>query len=132
MHLAFKRSKLLPLLAAFIAGIAFSFAAEPLYKRGLMQLWQAQYAQMTFECDQAMRAHLLAKQTAAYAVNEQNVNALKAAEIGLIDCQDYDLLQKKMKRWGLSDNEISEMALSAIEADGASLRKMIQVHEITY
>ena len=79
-----------------------------------------------------MRTHLLAKQKLSGEPSSENVAALESAEIGLIDCQDYDLMRKKLIRLGLSDNELSEMALRAIEERGQSLQEVIRVHEIRY
>ncbi|MBW8639998.1 TIGR03982 family His-Xaa-Ser system protein [Hoeflea sp. WL0058] len=115
-----------------MAGIAVSYLSVPLYKMVLMEIWRDQFSNYTFACDQSMRVHFMAKQKVALDTTESNVDELKAAEIGLLDCQKYDLLQKKMKRWGLSDNEVGEMVLQAAEAESGSLRKVIQIHEIHY
>ncbi|MGR3662473.1 MAG: TIGR03982 family His-Xaa-Ser system protein [Paracoccaceae bacterium] len=97
-----------------------------------MNIGQSAYADLTFQCDSAMRGHLLAKQKLVGVPSDENVQNLKSAEIGLITCQDYDLMRKKLIRWGLSENELSEMALLAIEAKGQDLREVIRVHELRY
>ncbi|MES0881802.1 TIGR03982 family His-Xaa-Ser system protein [Roseibium sp. SCP14] len=79
-----------------------------------------------------MRNHLLAKQRLAAIPTKANVMDLKSAEIGLIDCQDYDMMRKSLIRWGLTENELSEMALVAIEEKGEDLREVVRIHEIRY
>lgn len=121
---------------SFILGAAFglllAFAGEPMWKLGVMRLNQGEFGELTFGCDNAMRGHLLARQRLVGNPSETNVVALKSAEIGLIDCQDYDLMRKRLIRWGLTDNELSEMSLLAIEAKGQDLRDVIRIHEIRY
>lgn len=114
------------------AGVAVSFAVLPLWKLGVMRATQEQFGALTFACDNAMRGHLLAKQRLVDAPSKENADALKSAEIGLIECQDYDLMRKKLSRWGLSENELSEMSLIAIEEKGQDLRDVIKIHEIRY
>lgn len=77
-----------------------------------------------------MRSHYLAKAQLAATPSEAQVKSLESAELALIDCQDYDLLQKKLKLWGLRDNELGIMRLKAIEADKDGLKDVIDIHEI--
>jgi len=116
----------------FCCGIAVGIAGAPLWKSLLMMASQAQFGELTFRCDNAMRGHLLAKQKLIGEPSNKNATNLKAAEIGLLDCQNYDLKRKQLIRWGLTDNELSEMALIAIEEKGQDLREVIRVHEIRY
>ena len=119
-------------VGAFAIGISTALLAKPIYKSILISYWQKDFARLTFQCDQSMRVHFLAKQQVAADPNNATASALQAAEIGLLDCQTYDLMQKKMKRWGLTDNEVGEMVLRASEENGQSLRKVIRIHEIDY
>jgi len=113
-------------------GLALAFAGEPIWKLGFMRLNQEEFGNLTFGCDNAMRSHLLARQRLVGSPTEENVGALKSAEIGLLECQDYDFMRKRLIRWGLTDNELSEMSLLAIEAKGQDLRDVIRIHEIRY
>ena len=124
-------NKILP-LATLVLGILIGIAALPTWRTVISELHQDQFSELTFRCDHAMRTHLLAKQKLSGEPSSENVAALESAEIGLIDCQDYDLMRKKLIRLGLSDNELSEMALRAIEERGQSLQEVIRVHEIRY
>lgn len=133
MHLALQRdSFLFGAIVGAVIGLAAAYVGWPLWKLGIMRLNQTQFADLTFDCDNAMRGHLLAKQRLVGSPSEENSDALQAAEIGLLDCQDYDLMRKKLLRWGLADNELSEMSLLAIEAKGTDLRDVIRIHEIRY
>jgi hypothetical protein len=79
-----------------------------------------------------MRDHLIAKQRLDQDPSKANVDGLRAMEIGLIACQDYDLLRKHLIRWGLSENDLSEMALVAIEDRAQNLADVVRIHEIRY
>jgi len=103
-----------------------------MWKLAIEKLNQAEFSELTFKCDNAMRNHLLAKQRLAAIPTKANVMDLKSAEIGLIDCQDYDMMRKSLIRWGLTENELSEMALVAIEEKGEDLREVVRIHEIRY
>ncbi len=91
-----------------------------------------QYASLVFECDDAMREHMRAKQHVARNPSETSVEILQAAELGLLDCQDYDLMRKRLIQFGLTENELALMGLQAIEERATSLHKVIQIHEIRY
>lgn len=97
-----------------------------------MNLTQERFAELTFMCDNAMRSHFLATQQLANQPNQQNVDAVEAAEIGLISCQDYDLYRKRLIRLGLRENALSEMVLEAVEERADDLSEVIRFHEIRY
>lgn len=118
--------------AVFTAGLATTFVAAPLWKLALMRAAQASYSELTYQCDQAMRGHMIAKMSVSKAPSDGSVRQLRAAEIELLACQDYDLMRKRLIRWGLTDNEVSEMALVAIEARATNLQEVVRVHEIRY
>ena len=119
-------------LFIFCAGVAVGIAGAPLWKHLLMSTNQEVFGELTFRCDNAMRVHLLAKQKLVGEPSNQNASNLKSAEIGLLDCQGYDMKRKQLIRWGLTENELSEMALIAIEEKGVDLREVIKIHEIRY
>ncbi|NHK27157.1 hypothetical protein FF098_004480 [Parvularcula flava] len=98
----------------------------------LIALFQSDYSDHVFACDIAMKSHLIAKLTVDQQPSAQSVNRLKAAEIGLLDCQDYDLFQKRLLRWGLTETDLGTMRLEAIEAQGQSLKEVVREHEFRY
>jgi hypothetical protein len=79
-----------------------------------------------------MRAHLLAKQKLEADPSAETVRDLEASEIALIDCQDYDLMRKRLMLIGLDETALGYMALQAIEAKATDLQNVIEVHEIRY
>lgn len=120
------------LVCGILAGALLSIAAAPLWKTALVSRYAKQFGELTFACDNSMRLHLLATQRLDFEPSEANVELLRQAEVALIDCQDYDLFQKRLIRWGLDENDVSEMALLAIEANASDLKQMVSVHEIRY
>lgn len=116
----------------FAIGIITGIVAAPIWKIALMTYMQPSFASLTFKCDHAMREHLVAKQAVVETPSSQTVADVQAAEIALLDCQDYDLMRKRLKRWGLSENEVSEMSLIAIEERADSLPDVVRNHEIRY
>lgn len=116
----------------FVAGGATALLAAPLWRAGLAAAFQDQYATLTYRCDYAMRDHLIAKQRLDQNPSTANVEALRAMELGLISCQDYDLMRKRLVQWGLTENDLSEMALVAVEEKAENLGDVVRIHEIRY
>lgn len=114
----------------FVIGVVTALAAGPIWRGTLRWLHEAHYAELTFKCDSAMRNHYVAGLSVASDPSDVSVSALKAAEVALIDCQDYDLLQKRLTDWGLTETDLSIMRLEAIEADAKGLLDVIETHEI--
>lgn len=131
MHLRYPATRLFA-FTLFACGVLTGIVAMPLYRTALSMAAQERFGRLTYLCDHTMREHLIAKQELARRPNVQNVSDLKAAEVALIECQDYDLLRKRLIAWGLTDNDLALMGLKAIEARGSDLRKVIQIHEIRY
>ncbi|WP_323038894.1 TIGR03982 family His-Xaa-Ser system protein [Gemmobacter sp.] len=90
------------------------------------------YQEATYRCDRSMRAHLLAKQKVEAEPSAETVRELQASEIALIDCQDYDLLRKRLMLIGLDETALGYMALKTIEAKATDLQDVIEIHEIRY
>lgn len=120
------------LLVTFVAGIAVGIAASPVWRFGIVLLFSERFGKLTYRCDSAMREHMLAKQTLSRVPAEENVGLLKQAELGLLDCQDYDIMRKKLIMAGLSENDLSYMSLLAIEERARSLQQVVETHEIRY
>ena len=118
------------LVSAFALGIFIGIAFLPLWRAMLVKTHQDEYGELTYLCDSAMRSHYLAKARTGANPSAETVQALERSELALIDCQDYDILQKKLTLLGLRENELGLMRLNAIEADAAGLKDVIDAHEI--
>lgn len=79
-----------------------------------------------------MRTHLLAKNSLDIQPSRENVSFLKSSELGLLVCQDYDFLRKKLIRLGVEENTLSEMTLRYIENYASDLQLVIKTHEFSY
>ena len=114
--------------AAFIVGL-FS---TPVLKLLVTSSYQQEYSTLVFKCDQAMRDHFLAKARIVKELNELNSVLLPQAEVALIDCQDYDIMRKRLLSYGLTESDLGGMGLAAIEKYGTDIRKIVRIHEIRY
>lgn len=132
MRAASLRNKVLPLLAVFVAGVGAGQLVPPLWKTALVAGIEGQYQEATYRCDRAMREHLIAKQQVFRLPAEETVSQLNASEVALLDCQDYDVLRKRLIQWGLDENDLSLIALRTIEAKDRNLLQVIEIHEIRY
>lgn len=113
-------------------GVLIGQIIPPLWTWGVILLAEPAYQEATYRCDRSMRAHLLAKQKLEADPSAETVRDLEASEIALIDCQDYDLLRKRLMLMGLDETALGYMALGAIEAKATDLRDVIEIHEIRY
>jgi hypothetical protein len=93
-------------------------------------VYGAEYGRMVYICDSAMRSHFIAKNSLLMDRDEQSLSNLKAAEVGLLDCQKYDQLRKKMLFLGLSEDDLSYLALKYIENNSTDLLDIVPTHEI--
>lgn len=115
-----------------VMGIALGWLALPLWREFIMSWNQKAYGQLVEQCDGAMRDHYQAKMRAAEAPSREAGLEVYSGEIGLIVCQDYDLYQKRLMQWGLSENELAQMRLKAIEARAGNLDEVVATHEIRF
>lgn len=120
------------LLVGAVLGAGGAWLATPLWREIVMRTNQDAYSELTFKCDNAMREHLIAKQAAVAAPDRASVDELRRTELGLLDCQDYDIYQKRLIQLGLSENELRLMRLQAIEARATTLLEVVKTHEIRY
>jgi len=130
MRAALRPSSLLIVPLIFLAGIVVGQTTPPLWKSALIATFQTGYQEATYRCDRAMRNHLVAKEQVYRSPGKDTVVALRAAEVALLDCQDYDMLRKRLILWGLDENDLSLMALQAIEAKDRDLQQVVEIHEI--
>ena len=120
----------LSIAVALALGVVLGIIAAPLWRSALITFNQHHYGDLTYRCDSAMRSHHLAKAEAVAAPSAESVDAIRRSELALIDCQDYDLLQKRLLVWGLRESDLGLMRLHAIEADAEGLRQVVEAHEI--
>jgi hypothetical protein len=119
-------------VAVFLAGLAIGLASDYPLRFVAKNIYQAEYSEHVYECDNAMRTHFIAKVAVESNSNEQNVKKLQASELGLIYCHEYDKFRKYLISLGLSDNDLSEMGLLAIEDSRTELNQIVKEHEIRY
>ena len=120
----------LNLLAALSCiGIGVKLIIMPMFAE---TLFKKDYQTLMFKCDNVMRDHLIAKNRVMFEKSDRSLLQLKAAEIGLMSCHDYDRLRKKLKIWGVTDNELSYMGLEAIEKNAKDIMKYVEIHEVKY
>jgi len=91
-----------------------------------------EYKQLMFKCDNVMRDHMIAKNRVIKEKTMESIQLLENANIGLITCNEYDLLRKKMLRNGLSDDDLALLGLEAIEENNSELIKFAETHEFKY
>jgi hypothetical protein len=96
------------------------------------RFWGNEYKAAMFACDQVMRDHFIAKQAVVLNPSESSIGNLEAAELGLLDCHQYDKLRKRMLVWGVSENMLSAIGLEVLESKAYELRRFVEIHEIRY
>ncbi len=128
----FKLNKILILLFVLIIGIAIGSTWKIPLKFVLINLYQNQYSNLVYKCDNSMRDHFIAKAEVLKEITEDTLENLDQAELSLIDCHEYDLLRKKLITYGLTSNDLSYMGLKAIEKNKIDLKKLVEIHEILY
>lgn len=132
MRLASQLGKPTVFMLGLAVGVALAWSAKPLYQRGLQNFFRSDFYNLTESCDNAMRVHLVAKNKLDLEPSEKNVSTLKSAELGLLACQDYDLMRKRLIRLGIDENSISEMTLSFAEDRAKDLQLVVRTHEFSY
>jgi hypothetical protein len=110
-------------------GIGFQVIMMPLIAK---TAFKDDYQTLMFKCDNVMRDHLIAKNRVVYERSERSIKMLESAELGLMSCHDYDKLRKKMKMWGVTDNELSYIGLEAIEKNSDDLMQYVKIHEFKH
>ena len=90
------------------------------------------YKELMFQCDNVMRDHMIAKNRLKHEKSSEAIRDLKASEIGLVSCHDYDKLRKTMMSWGLSSEDLSYIGLEAIEENADDLIQYVEIHEFKY
>ncbi len=114
-----------------VTGFACGVVSQPLWRSTVVAVFSSDFRAAVKECDGAMRTHFLAKATLKKHPSDEAIRGLREAELGLLSCHDYDLLQKRMILWGLRENELSLLRLEAAESHD-NLDFVVQEHEIRY
>ena len=109
--------------------LALKYIAVPYAVSGI---YKERYKELVFACDNVMRDHLIAKNKVVNEKSEQSIKQLKAAELGLLTCDDYDRLRKKMIDLGVSEGRLSMYGLEAIEEKSEDVRTFVRTHEFKY
>lgn len=104
--------------------VLMPFAAEELHDE--------QYKQLMFQCDNVMRDHLIAKNRVLHERSDEAIRRLKAAELGLVTCHEYDVLRKKMLSWGMNEDQLARIGLEAIEENASDIISYVRTHEFRY
>ncbi len=91
-----------------------------------------EYKVLMFQCDNVMRDHMIAKNRVIYEKTDSSIRELKAAEMGLLSCHEYDKQRKVMLSWGLTPNDLSLIGLEAIEENVDDLMDYVEIHEFKY
>lgn len=95
-------------------------------------VYRAEYQTKMFECDHVMREHFIAKKVVEVAPSDQSIRNLEAAEIGLMTCQDYDKLRKRLQTFGVSEAKLGLMGVEALEAKSRDVHRFVEIHEVRY
>ncbi len=107
----------------------FKFMAIPIYAK---HAYAEEYKNLVFQCDNVMRDHLIAKNRVNFEKSEDAIKNLHSAEIGLLTCNDYDKLRKRMIVFGVTEAELSLLGLEAIEDKSGDVRGYVRTHEFKY
>lgn len=104
--------------------MAAPYLAEVIYKED--------YKKLVFACDNVMRDHLIAKNKVNVDKSEESIRQLHSAEVGLLTCDDYDKLRKKMMILGVNEESLAMIGIEVIEEKSNDVRNFVKTHEIRY
>ena len=128
----FRLNKIFILAGGIFIGFIVGQIWDLPYKYVLKQSFLKQYGNHVFHCDNAMKQHFIAKSRLVSSPSTETINSLKSAELGLIDCHEYDKFRKFLITLGLSENNLAHMALKAIESNDFEISNIVNPHEITF
>ncbi len=110
-------------------GLATKFIALPFIGT---KIYKEDYKTLMFLCDNVMQNHLIAKNKVNVDKSNESIKQLQAAEVGLLSCNDYDTMRKKLISWGLTENDLSQIGIEALEEKASDVRTFVRTHEIKY
>ena len=105
---------------------------EYVVPRAATIILKEEYQSLMFQCDHVMREHFIAKQLVLAKPSEKAIRNLKASEVGLLSCHEYDKLRKQLLSYGVSEPQLGLMGLAAIEKNSKDVRRFVEIHEIRY
>ncbi|MCG9761831.1 TIGR03982 family His-Xaa-Ser system protein [Pseudoalteromonas sp. Isolate6] len=109
---------------AVIVGVATYILKEIAIPFAVYELNKTDFMSYSKSCSQAMDSNWYIEQQ-----NSQNLRT--ASEIQLLDCHEYDLLQKHMLRYGVSEYALAELGLRALELHQKPASEMVKQHKFT-
>jgi hypothetical protein len=109
--------------------VSIRFVAIPVVAK---VVYAERYKELVFKCDDVMRTHFIAKTVLARRPSDEAIQQLRAAEVSLLACHDYDKLRKKLLALGVTEEELAGLGLDAIESRASDVRRFIEIHEIRY
>ena len=126
-------SNLLVLINIFGAVSCIALGIKFVFMPWFAEMYMSsEYKEKMYACDAAMRTHLIAKNRVSFEKSLKSLKKLEAAEVGLIQCHDYDKLRKEMISLGLSQNDLARIGLEAIEAKAVDIENLVEIHEFKY
>lgn len=126
-------SRILTVLNVVALAIIFALAIRQFAVPWFAERFYAErYKELVFRCDDVMRNHFIAKNRVVVTPSDENIRALHAAEVALIECHDYDMLRKQLISLGVTQNELARLGLQAIEERAPDVQTFVKVHEIKY
>lgn len=128
----FQLNRAIPALGFILFGFVLAQFWDLPYRQFLKKVYLEEYGEHVFLCDNAMRQHFIAKSRVVNSPSSATASSLRSAEVGLIDCHEYDKFRKKLISFGLNDNDLSQMGLKAIEKSRTDLSTLVKQHEISY
>jgi hypothetical protein len=115
--------------ACSVIAVAGKLVFVPMIAR---EVYKERYKDLVFQCDEVMRGHFIAKSNAVRLPTERSINELRAAEVSLLSCHDYDKLRKRLQTLGLNEGDLASLGLEAIEEKARDVRTFVETHEIRY
>lgn len=109
--------------------IAYKFIGLPMYAE---MMFKEEYKELIFQCDNSMREHMIAKNRVLTEKSEDSVKRLNATEVGLLSCNSYDKLRKRLLTYGLSESDLALFGVEAIEEKSEDVRNFVKIHEFKY
>jgi len=109
--------------------LAYKVVALPMYAE---KTYKAEYKELIFQCDNSMREHMIAKNRVLTEKSEDSVKRLNAAEVGLLSCNSYDKLRKRLLTYGISESDLALFGIEAIEEKAEDVRNFVKIHEFKY
>ncbi|MCG7535814.1 TIGR03982 family His-Xaa-Ser system protein [Pseudoalteromonas sp. OOF1S-7] len=110
-------------LSVVVGVLAYIFK-ELLVPTVVLQMNKNDFMSYSKACAQAMDSNWYIEQTG-------NTRLSASSNIQLLDCHEYDLLQKHMLKYGVSEYALSELGLKALELHQRPASEIAEQHKFT-